>query len=79
MDLSFSSAVTSVPVAVTITNDEVLEMSELFAGSLQLPAGSSDRVTIRPGSTIINIADDDCKSRVLCVVSVRGIDGCSCL
>ena len=61
MALSFSSTTTSIPVAVAITDDDVLEMNELFAGSLQLPAGASERVTIRPGSTIVNIVDDDCE------------------
>ena len=58
--LTFSSSVTFQPVNVSIMNDDLLEIDEVFTASLT-PENAADafRVNLQPDSAEVTILDDD--------------------
>ncbi|ORU93486.1 MAG: hypothetical protein A6F71_08950 [Cycloclasticus sp. symbiont of Poecilosclerida sp. M] len=58
MDLTFSASVSSISVDVSINNDTIDELDELFRAVLAL-VSDVDRVEVAPASADILIIDDD--------------------
>ena len=60
--VTFSSSSTIQSVQVTIVDDDLLEIDEVFTASLELVnAVDADRVVLMPASATVTIFDDDCK------------------
>ena len=60
--VTFSSSSTIQSVRVTIVDDDLLEIDEVFTASLELVnAVDADRVVLMPASAPVTIFDDDSK------------------
>ena len=60
-DLTFDSANTGTisVVPLTILDDEADESTEILLASLSFPASQTERVLLKPNTTVIQIYDDD--------------------
>ena len=58
MDLTFSASVSSISVNVSINDDTIDELDELFRAALDL-VSDNDRVVVAPASADILITDND--------------------
>ena len=64
LQLTFDAATRSIPIDVSLLNDNVFELTESFSGLLSLPGGPINKVTLAPDSAVAEIIDDDGQSVV---------------
>ncbi len=58
--LTFGPSSTTTTVDVTVTEDQIFELTESFGGSLSV-SGSFERITLDPDTAIAPIIDEDSK------------------
>ena len=57
--LTFNSITTVIDIPVTINDDNVYELTEMFNATISFPGDPLPRVTLSPESALISIIDED--------------------
>ena len=57
--LTFNSITTVIDIPVTINDDNVYELTEMFSAAISFPGDPLPRVTLSPESALISIIDED--------------------
>ena len=63
--LTFGPANTLVDIPVTINDNNVYELTEMFSAAISFPGDPLPRVTLSPESALISIIDEDGQLQLL--------------